>query len=180
MTSRQSFSRTLEALSLTAFLVAAVFCAPTYAQDQAATAEVSQTLLAQGPLPDAPKPVAASSAQPIVSPAPISPVRSVTETHRFWDTENRMLFAGVVAANAGDFAVTYTNLQNGGRELNPIVRIFGRSAAGLALNFGGQTAGVMGFSYFLHKTGHHRLERLVSMTNIGAGIGAVSYGLAHR
>ena len=163
-----------------AILVAAAFCLPTYAQDQAATAQVSQTLLAEGPLPDAPKPVAVTAAQPIVSLSPVTPVRSATEIHRFWDVENRMLFAGVAAANAADFAVTYTNLQNGGRELNPIVRIFGRSAPGLALNFGGQTAGVMGFSYFLHKTGHHRLERIVSVANIGAGLGAVSYGLAHR
>jgi hypothetical protein len=39
---------------------------------------------------------------------------------------------------------------------------------------------VIGLSYFFHKTGHHKLERLVSVVNIGSSAGAVSYGLAHR
>ena len=61
-----------------------------------------------------------------------------------------------------------------------MVRIFGRSTAGLALNFAGETAGVVGISYFFHKTGHHKLERMVSVVNIGASAGAVGYGMTHR
>ena len=82
--------------------------------------------------------------------------------------------------STADFAVTRANLQSGGTELNPVVRMFGRSTPGLAVNFAGETAGVIGLSYFFHKTGHHRLERVVCMVNIGASAGAVSYGLAHR
>lgn len=155
MTSRRLF----EIFSLAAILLAGALC---------------PSALAQGPLPDAPRP--AIQPEPVAFVAPVK----LGEQHTFWDNENRMLFAGVVAANVADFTVTYRNLQSGGRELNPVVRIFGRSAPGLALNFGGQTAGVMGFSYFLHKTGHHKMERMVSVVNIGASMGAVGYGFAHR
>jgi hypothetical protein len=82
--------------------------------------------------------------------------------------------------SATDFAVTRANLESGGRELNPVVRRFGRSTAGLAANFIGETAGGVGLSYFFHKTGHHKLERIVSLVNIGTSAGAVSYGLVHR
>ena len=64
--------------------------------------------------------------------------------------------------------------------MNPIVRMFGNSTAGLAVNFVGETAGVMGISYFFHRTGHHKLERAVSYVNIGGSAGAVTYGLTHR
>ena len=100
--------------------------------------------------------------------------------HKFWDRENWALFAASAALSGADFAVTRANLQSGGRELNPVVRVFGRSTPGLAVNFAGETVGVIGLSYFFHKTGHHRLERAVPMVNLGASAGAVSYGLAHR
>jgi len=111
----------------------------------------------------------------------LSPVPFRAETpHKFWDTENRALFAAVAASSTADFFVTRANLQNGGQELNPVVRVFGHSTLGLTLNFTGETAGVIGLSYFFHRSNHHRLERLVSMVNIGASTGAVSYGLSHR
>jgi len=139
----------------------------------------SSALLAQGPAPDGTVPDAPMpSAQP-VSPAIELPSTEPTE-HKFWDKPNYALFAAAAAFNGADFAVTHANLASGGHELNPVVRIFGRSGPGLALNFGGETAGVVGFSYFLHKHGHHKLERAVSIANIGASAGAVSYGLAHR
>jgi hypothetical protein len=101
-------------------------------------------------------------------------------SHRFWDRENRILFAAVAASSTADFAVTYSNLRNGGRELNPVTRLFSGSTAGLAVNFAGETAGVIGLSYFFHKTGHHRLERITSMVNVSASAAAVSYDLRHR
>jgi hypothetical protein len=143
-------------------------------------------LFAQGPLPDAPVPSASVSASaPAPTPTPaVSPIlRTPTpeiEKHRFWDKENSSLFAVSAALSAADFAVTRANLQSGGRELNPLVRVFGRSTPGLAANFAGESAGLIGVSYFFHKTGHHKLERAVSMVNITASAGAVSFGLAHR
>jgi len=61
-----------------------------------------------------------------------------------------------------------------------VTRVFGTSSAGLAVNFAGETAGVVGLSYMFHKTGHHKLERYVSMLNIGSSAAAVSFDLAHR
>lgn len=130
-------------------------------------------VFAQGPAPDA----------PTVAVEPVSPVISTQftfETHKFLDKKNRVLFLAVAAFDGADFAVTRANLQSGGQEMNPVVRIFGRSTPALAVNFAGETAGVIAVSYFFHKTGHHTLERVVSLVNIGSSAGAVSYGLAHR
>jgi len=101
-------------------------------------------------------------------------------SHKFWDKENTALFAAVAAFSTADFVVTRDNLSHGGRELNPLTRPFSGSTAGLAANFAGETAGVVGVSYFFHKTGHHKLERLTPLLNFGASAFAVGYGLAHR
>jgi hypothetical protein len=100
--------------------------------------------------------------------------------HRFWDRQNSFLFATSAAFSAADFVVTRDNLRAGGHELNPMVGVLGHSSAGLAMNFAGETAGVVALSYFFHKTGHHKLERTVSMLNIGASASAVTFDLAHR
>src|ERR1700726_4945135 len=78
---------------------------------------------------------------PAVEPAPAfasTPSRHEGE-HRFWDKTNRSLFIAAAASNFADFGVTRMNLQNGGQELNPIVRVFGRSTPALAMNFAGET-----------------------------------------
>ena len=122
-----------------------------------------------------PGPMAPSSLVTPVQPAKLSETR-----HRFLDRENSALFALSAAFNAADFVVTRDNLRSGGRELNPATRLLSGSTAGLAVNFAGETAGVVALSYFFHKTGHHRLERVVSMGNIGSSAGAVAFDLAHR
>ena len=114
-----------------------------------------------------------------MSPVVITPP-VVSVEHKFWDKQNRVLFIAAAASNGADFAMTRANLQSGGQELNPLVRMFGRSTPGLAMNFIGETAGVISLSYFFHKTGHHKMERLVSVVNIGSSAGAVGFGLAHR
>ena len=101
-------------------------------------------------------------------------------SHRFWDRENSILFATNAAFGAADFVVTRDNLRGGGQELNPVTRLFSGSTAGLAVNFAGETAGVLGLSYVFHKTGHHKLERYVSMVNISSSAAAVTFDLAHR
>jgi hypothetical protein len=123
------------------------------------------------PTPMAPAPVV-KTFQPATFPE--------APSHRFWDRENCVLFATSAAFSAADFVVTKDNLRGGGQELNPVTRVFTGSTAGLAVNFAGETAGVVGLSYFFHKTGHHKLERAVSMLNIGASGAAVTYDLAHR
>jgi hypothetical protein len=119
---------------------------------------------------------------PIVKlkPVQLENPREVPGEHRFWDRQNSLLFATSAAFSAADFVVTRDNLRSGGQELNPMVGVFGHSSAGLAINFAGETAGVVALSYFFHKTGHHKLERAVSMLNSGASASAVTFGMAHR
>ena len=135
---------------------------------------LASAAFAQGPFPDAPT----ASVEP--APVIVLPRPRAEAPHRFWDNQNRVLFAAVAVSSTADFFVTRANLQNGGQELNPLVRVFGRSTPGLALNFAGETAGVIGLSYFFHKTNHHRLERIISIVNVGASAGAFGYGLAHK
>jgi hypothetical protein len=152
------------------FLFPLILCAPALAQSRAFLVEPDNNL------PGTPQPV---GVEPVVAMKPVAPM-ALPETHKFWDRENKILFAAVAASSAADFAVTYRNLQSGGRELNPVTRLLSGSTAGLAANFAGETAGVIGLSYFFHKTGHHKLERIVSMSNISASGFAVGYDLAHR
>lgn len=128
-------------------------------------------------------PSSSSGGVEALRPAPVSYVGVPAETassHRFWDNKNRALFATTAALSAGDFFITRSNLQAGGREFNPVTRVFGAGTPGLAVNFSLETASVIGASYIFHKTGHHRLERITSLVNIGGSAVAVSYGVTHR
>jgi hypothetical protein len=136
----------------------------------AVSQEVSMALLQPAPMQPA----------PVVKSLPSNPVRLAPEEHKFWDAKDTALFATVAAFSAADFAVTRDNLSHGGRELNPLTRPFSGSTAGLAVNFAGETAGVIGVSYLFHKTGHHKLERITPLLNFGASAFAVTYGLTHR
>jgi hypothetical protein len=162
------------------FLVVAALSGPGFAQT------VSIATLNDGPLNSAAvNPGPANLGNVIASPIVVSPVVASTlpeapRPHRFWDNENRALFAAVAAFSTADFVITRANLQNGGKELNPVTRVFSGSTAGLAANFAGQTAGIIGLSYYFHKTGHHQLERITPMLNIGASSFAVAYDLSHR
>ncbi len=164
---------------------------------------IAQEFLAESPrsvgtveiasaLPSAPDVVFASGAavplrmefatpMPVIEVTPATPeVKRAAESHRFWDRENAILFAAAGGMATADFFMTRANLQSGGRELNPITRVFAGSTPTLALNFGLETSGVMGMSYILHKTGHHKLERMVSLVNIGSSAGAVAFDVTHR
>jgi len=122
----------------------------------------------------------APAAMPMETSFAVTHVHAVGAEHRFWDRENSFLFATNAAFSAADFVITRDNLRSGGRELNPVTGLFAGSTAGLAANFAGEAAGVVGLSYMFHRMGHHRLERLVSVVNIGSSAGAVSFDLAHR
>ena len=89
--------------------------------------------------------------------------------HSFWTIENRVnvsILAGLVAADA---FTTQRGLNQGLREVNPIMRPFvtrgaAGEAAGSALGFG---AGV-GIVYLLHRSHHYKAER-ITMRLIVAG-----------
>jgi hypothetical protein len=152
-------------------LAVLAFCRPAWTQQvslsllQPVTMEVSR---------EAPPPEASPIAFAVRSaPLPEAP------RHRFWDGENRALFTATAALSTADFFETRHNLQNGSTELNPITRLFTGSTPTLALNFAGETAGVVGLSYVLHKTGHHKLERMVCMVNLASSATAVTLGATH-
>lgn len=86
--------------------------------------------------------------------------------HRFFDKTNLGLFAGVAAVRALDFTSTQhfrslghdeVLLTNGIVDNKPLFA--GIEIAGTALS--------IGVSYWLHRTGHHKLERWVSIVHIG-------------
>ena len=102
------------------------------------------------------------------------------DQHRFLDNKNKALFVAVATLSTADFAVTRLNLQHGDVELDPLTRPLAGSTAGLAVNFAVETTSVIAISYFFHKTGHHKLERITSLVNIGGSGFAVGYDLMHR
>ena len=123
-----------------------------------------------------PKSIELASPVEFVEPITLPSVPS----HRFWDRQNCILFAANAVFSAADFAMTRHNLSLGGRELNPITRMFAGSTAGLAVNFAGESMAVVGISYFFHKTGHHKLERAASLLNLGSSATAVTFDVVHR
>ncbi len=108
---------------------------------------------------------AQSQAKP---PVETQPRQLVESPHRFFDKTNLMLFAGVAAVRALDFTSTQHFRHNGHNEVlltNSIVDnkplFAGIEVAGTALS--------IGVAYWLHRTGHHKLERWVSVVHIGVG-----------
>jgi hypothetical protein len=130
-------------------------------------------------LPDAPSP----AYTPYISSSSnqfVGPNQSSQQSHRFFDRGNKIrmgIFAGLVAA---DGISTQEILNSGGhwREMDPLARPFvTKGAPGqLAASVIGYSFGV-GTSYLLHKTGHHKLERLMLNTSIGVETEVVSSNL---
>jgi len=153
--------------------------------DQDAPAEPVEVSLLTSPIPELPAPTIAYSKSeasgfafaPVVGV--MVPSKPVGE-HRFWDRENRILFTAAGGLAVADFCVTRANLASGGKELNPVTRVFSGSTPGLAGNFALETGGLISVNYLLHKTGHHKLERITSYVNIGSSAGAVAWSLSHR
>jgi len=109
---------------------------------------------------------AAASAQNFVAPS--SSLPDAPSQHHFWTLETKVntgILAGLVAADA---ITTQRGLDHGYREANPIMRPFvtrgtAGQAAGSALGFGA----ALGTVYILHKTNHHKVERIAMRLMIG-------------
>jgi hypothetical protein len=101
--------------------------------------------------------------------------------HHFWDTANKLLFASHGVLEALDFGITHHNLSDGGREMDSMAKALCESGtAGQLVFFGGRMAGVVGISYLLHRTGHHKLERAFPVYVSGDSAYGVGYSFAHR
>lgn len=122
---------------------------------------------------------AAPSAE--VEPLVMRPLPPLHSEHRFWDKQNTSLLVVHAGLETADFFLTHDAIASGGRELNPIARpLVKMGTGGQIAFFAGGTLATMGVSYLLHKTHHHRLERMVEWYSIADSSWGVSYNLAHR
>jgi len=106
---------------------------------------------------------------------------SQTPPHAFWDRTNILLFSGVAVFRGLDYAST-RNFQARGREEVLIPDdIVNNSAAFASLEAAGTLASV-GLSYWMHRVGHHKIERWISIGHIGVtGFGVVrNYSLKSK
>ncbi len=99
--------------------------------------------------------------------APATPPQSA---HRFWDAKNAALFAGVGGARALDYASTQHFRKKGVNEWLLTNRIVDNKPLFAAIEVGVVAASI-GVAYLFHRTGHHKLERWVSVIHISVGAG---------
>ncbi|MEE9568885.1 MAG: hypothetical protein V3W37_05810 [Candidatus Binatia bacterium] len=96
------------------------------------------------------------------------------DTHRFWNKTNLTLHGANLLAQGLDYWSTRRLINRNYREANPLVRPFaGNDAAMAAHKFGLGFGGTMAASYWLHRTGRHRLEWLTTMFVLGSTVPAV-------
>src|SRR5216683_3776857 len=102
--------------------------------------------------------------------APTPQHKPPTEPHKFLDRDNLLLISGSAASIAVDGLTTRRTINPyfGVHELNPIARPFTKSNAGAAAYFAGSFGAEVGAMYLLHKTGHHRMERILPWVVTGA------------
>ena len=126
---------------------------------------------------------AQQSGVPDTPPATPQPANSSPEfqPHRFWDRTNILLFSGVAIFRGLDYAST-RNFQARGRDEILLPDDVVDNSAGFAALEAAGTAASVGLSYAMHRTGHHKLERWVSVVHIGVtGFGVVrNYSLESK
>jgi len=86
--------------------------------------------------------------------------------HRFWDRTNILLFSGVAVVRGMDYASTRNFQARGRQEILLPEDVVDNSAAFATIEAAGTLTSV-GISYILHRTGHHTLERWMSIGHIG-------------
>jgi hypothetical protein len=97
--------------------------------------------------------------------------------HRFWDRPNALLFAGVAAARALDYASSQHFRAQGLNEHLLTNRIVDNKPLFVGLEVGGTFASI-GIAYLFHCSGHHKLERWTSILHIGVGVGGAAHNYA--
>lgn len=92
---------------------------------------------------------------------------------KFWTLENKVNFSIFSAELAADAVTTQIGLSHGMSEANPLARpLVTRGALGQAAASGLSLGAALGLSYLLHRTEHHKAERITARLLI-AGEGAV-------
>ena len=104
--------------------------------------------------------------------APKAPAKAKTQAqpHKFWDRENIWLFTGVGAARMLDYASTRHFRDQGNDEWLLSNSVVDNRPLFVGIELAG-TAASIGISYLFHRTGHHTVERWVSIAHIGVGVG---------
>jgi hypothetical protein len=113
-------------------------------------------------LPSAPSAAPESALAPALTEEPPTSSRL---SHRFWDRTNCMLFAGGGVFRGLDYAST-RNMQARGREEILLPDDVVNNSAGFASLEAAGTVASVGLSYWMHRMGHHKLERWVSIVHI--------------
>jgi hypothetical protein len=103
---------------------------------------------------------------PVAPPPEIQPVPLAPPPHRFWDRTNLLLFSGIALTRGMDYAST-RNFQARGRQEILLPDDVVDDSAGFASLEAAGTMTSIGISYLLHRTGHHKLERWMSIGHIG-------------
>lgn len=86
--------------------------------------------------------------------------------HRFWDRENVLLFSGVAVFRGLDYVSTRNFERRGRQEVLIPDDVVDNSAGFASLEAAGAATSV-GISYIFHRTGHHKMERWLSIGHIG-------------
>ena len=118
------------------------------------------------------------SAVPVANPTPALVAQTSKlspEPHVFWDRTNLTLFSGVILSRAADYAST-RNMQARGREEVLLPDDVVNNSAGFAALESAGTAASVGLSYWMHRTGHHKMERWISAVHIGV----TGFGIARN
>ena len=109
------------------------------------------------------------------------PSLNAPSTHAFWDRTNLALFSGIAVTRGMDYAST-RNFQARGRQEILLPDEVVNNSAGFASLEAAATMTSVAISYLLHRTGHHTLERWMSIGHISVtGFGDVrNYALESR
>lgn len=147
--------------SIGIILGACLLCSPAWAQDFRAISSTRSNRLADAAPPES------------LSAAP-------NATHPFWDRANLELFAGVAAVRFLDFTSTQHFRERGRDEVLLSNNLVDNKPLYASIEGIGVAASI-GLAYWLHRTGHHRLERLTSIAHIGvASVGDTHNYLLRR
>jgi len=115
----------------------------------------------QSAMPDSTPPAPIARNSKAIQPSVANPA-----THAFWDRENILLFSGIAVTRGMDYASTRNFLARGRQEILLPDAVVDNSAGFASLEAAGTMTSV-GVSYLLHRTGHHKLERWMSIGHIG-------------
>lgn len=107
-----------------------------------------------------------SAKSALVAPPTTQPATATPAAHAFWDRTNLLLFSGIAVTRGMDYAST-RNFQARGRQEILVPDDVVNNSAGFASLEAAGTMTSVGISYLLHRTGHHKLERWMSIGHIG-------------